>query len=172
MSHINWSTALSILLAIVGIGLLYRGDGGETLSVTGIMLVLGSSLLYALYIVYVNQFKVEMSPIKFTFWVILFGWFSIIGYMLFVGDRLQMLQGTTEWIFAAQLALLPTLLSLYFMNIAIKHIGSTPASILGALEPVTAVIISTFVFSEAFTLRLAVGIVLILSAVILIILKK
>ncbi|WP_274288717.1 DMT family transporter [Prevotella corporis] len=170
--HINWSTALSILLAIVGIGLLYRGDGGETLSVTGIMLVLGSSLLYALYIVYVNQFKVEMSPIKFTFWVILFGWFSIIGYMLFVGDRLQMLQGTTEWIFAAQLALLPTLLSLYFMNIAIKHIGSTPASILGALEPVTAVIISTFVFSEAFTLRLAVGIVLILSAVILIILKK
>jgi drug/metabolite transporter (DMT)-like permease len=58
------------------------------------------------------------------------------------------------------------------MTIAIKNIGSTPSAIMGALEPVTAVVISVSLFHEVFTLRLAIGIVLILSAVILVILRK
>lgn len=57
------------------------------------------------------------------------------------------------------------------MNIAIKNIGSTPSAILGALEPVTAVVIGVTVFDEAFSLRLAIGIALILSAVIIIVAK-
>ena len=92
--------------------------------------------------------------------------------MIFVGDPIVMLDETEEWLYALQLALFPTLLSLYYINISIRSIGSTTSSILGALEPVTAVVISTFVFGEAFTLRLAIGIVMILSAVLLIILKK
>ena len=80
-----------------------------------------------------------------------------------------MLHGAKEWLCATQLALLPTVLSLLLMTIAINNIGPTPSAILGALEPVTAVVIGVTVFGESFTLRLAVGIVLILSAVILII---
>ena len=129
--RITWPTTLAIVLALSGIALLYRGDGGVTLSTTGMLLVLLSSLLYALYIVYVNQFKMALSPEQFT--------------------------------------LLPTVGSLFFINIAIQRIGSTPASILGALEPMTAVLISCTLFGEAFTLRLAVGMALILGAVIIII---
>lgn len=170
--RITWATALSILLAIIGIGLLYRGEGGTTLSLTGILLVLGSSLLYALYIVYVKQFKITMSPVKYTFWITFFGWLTIVGYMVFVGDPLQILDETEEWLYSVQLALFPTLLSLYCMNVSINIIGSTASSILGALEPVTAVAISCLLFGESLTFRLASGIVLILSAVILIILKQ
>lgn len=83
-----------------------------------------------------------------------------------------MLHGAKAWICGFQLALLPTVLSLYFMTIAIKNIGSTPSAIIGALEPVTAVVISCSLFSEVFTFRLFMGIVLILSAVILIILRQ
>lgn len=43
---------------------------------------------------------------------------------------------------------------------------------MGAIEPLTAVAISCCLFGEEFTLRLFCGIVLILSAVILIILRK
>lgn len=42
----------------------------------------------------------------------------------------------------------------------------------GALEPLTAVLIGVFVFGEAFTPLLAVGILLILGAVVLIVLKR
>ena len=167
--HITTITVISLALAIGGIGLLYRGDGQETLSVTGVLLVLGSSLLFAIYIVYAKQFKIKMSPVKSTFWIIFFGWIVIVGYMFFTGDSVQLPRQPIEWGCIVLLALMPTLLSLYFLNISIQSIGSTLSSILGALEPVTAVVISTFVFGELFTVRLAIGIVLILSAVLLII---
>lgn len=73
---------------------------------------------------------------------------------------------------ALQLALLPTVLSLFFMTISINLIGSTPSAIMGALEPVTAVCIGVLIFGEAFSLRLGIGILLILAGVVLIILRK
>lgn len=171
--RVTWRTATAIALAISGIALLYRGggEGGASLSTIGMTLVLLSSLLYALYIVYVSQFKMVMSSEKFTFWVIFFGWMAVVAYMAASGEAPQPLRGT-GWLWAAQLALLPTVLSLFFINIAIKSIGSTPTAIMGALEPVTAVIISCTLFGERFSLRLALGIALILSAVTLIILRK
>lgn len=171
--RITWRTTIAIVLALSGIALLYHGggEGGAVLSTTGMLLVLLSSLLYALYIVYVSQFKMTMSAEKFTFWVVFFGWLAVMVYMAFTREAPQLLHGT-EWIWGFQLALLPTVLSLFFINIAIKNIGSTPTAIMGALEPMTAVLISCTLFGEAFTLRLAVGIVLILSAVTLIILRK
>lgn len=170
--RVTWGTTAAIALALSGIALLYRGDGGEALSTTGIMLVLFSSLLYALYIVYVRQFRIEgMTAEKFTFWVVFFGWIAIMAFMAFTGETPQLLHGA-QWAYALQLALLPTVLSLFFINVAIKSIGSTPTAIMGALEPVTAVAISCSLFGEHFTLRLAAGIVLILSAVTIIILRK
>jgi drug/metabolite transporter (DMT)-like permease len=50
---------------------------------------------------------------------------------------------------------------------AIKSIGSTSAAILGALEPVVAVMVSVLIFHEKFTFNLLIGIILILFGVIL-----
>jgi len=160
--HVSWRTAMSILLATVGIGMLYRGDGHATLNSTGLTLVLLSSLLYAVYIIAIQRWQVEYSAVKFTFWIVFFGLMAIVFFSLVAGERLMWLRTTKEWACAFQLGLLPTVLSLWLMTMAIKHIGSTPSAILGALEPVTAVVIGVLVFSEVFTLRLAMGIVLIL----------
>ncbi len=170
--RVTWPTVLSIALATLGIALLYRGDGNATLSAVGVSLVLLSSLLYALYIIAVNQWTTDYSPVKFTFWIVLGGVISILAFTFASGEPLQWLHSTRQWACAAQLALVPTVLSLFFMNIAIKNIGSTPSAIMGALEPVTAVFIGCLVFSESFSMRLAVGILLILTAVILIIVVR
>jgi hypothetical protein len=58
------------------------------------------------------------------------------------------------------------------MTIAVHEVGATPTAVLGALEPLTAVAIGATVFGEAVTLRLIIGIVLILSAVMLVVLAK
>ena len=109
---------------------------------------------------------------KFTFWIVFFGLLALLVYTLFIGEPLEPLRTPLEWASALQLALLPTVLSLYFINIAIEHIGSTPTAIMGAVEPVTAVCIGVCIFGESFTLRLAIGIVLILFAVILLVLSR
>ena len=67
-------TVFCILLALSGIGLLYKGEGGETLSLVGMLLVILSSLSYAVYIVGVNHSTLKlMSTAKLTFYALLFG---------------------------------------------------------------------------------------------------
>ena len=48
-------TGLCIVLALLGIGLLYKGEDGATLSWIGTLLVMISALAYAIYIVGVNR---------------------------------------------------------------------------------------------------------------------
>lgn len=170
--HITITTTLSILMAMVGIALLYRGEGNITLSTTGLTLVILSSLLYAVYIIAVQRLNNEYSSLKFTFWIVFFGLIAIFIFSKLSNEPLQMLHSTKQWICAAQLALLPTVLSLFFITVAINNIGSTYAAIMGALEPVTAVIIGVGIFGELFTIRLATGIILILGAVMMIVVSK
>lgn len=114
-----------------------------------------------------------MSSIKLTFYVLLFCTLTIMVQSFFDStNHLQLLTTSSMWIFAIMLALVPTVISLVFMVIAVRQIGSTPTAIMGALEPLTAVVIGITIFNEMFTLRLAVGIMMILIAVILIIIGK
>ena len=69
------------------------------------------------------------------------------------------------------LAIIPTVVSMVTMVYSVQYVGSTITSVLGAMEPVTAVVVGIIVFHEAFTFNLGVGIVLIISAVTLIILS-
>ena len=65
--RISLVTVLSISLALCGIALLYRGEGGAVLNTAGVVLVMASSLSYALYIVVVNRASLNMSSVKLTF---------------------------------------------------------------------------------------------------------
>lgn len=166
---VTLATAVSIGLALGGIALLNHTADGSSLSVVGVMLVMVSSLTYAVYIVVVNKSSLRLSSVKLTFYVLLFGAAAILAFTLATGGSVQLLTTPRQWLFAAQLAVLPTVLSLVLMVIAVHDIGSTPTAIMGALEPMTAVAIGVVCFGEAFTVRLAVGIVLILAGVLLII---
>lgn len=167
-------TVLSIVLALSGIGLLYRGDNGDVLNITGVLLVMLSSLTYAVYIIIVNKSPLRMSSIKLTFYVLLIGVLFIIAYS-FIGNgenHIQMLKTPEEWMFGSILALFPTVISLLLMVVAVHEIGSTPTAILGALEPMTAVVVGVMLFNEQLTMRMATGMAMILVAVLFIIAGK
>ncbi len=162
-------TMLCILLAISGIALLYRGGDGATLSLTGTLLVFLSALTYAIYIVGVNHSSLkDVATLTVTFYVLLFG-VGLFLVRILLGDGLTFPTRWYLWGNAVALALFPTAISFLCTTTAIKYIGSTPTAILGALEPVTAVVIGITVFGEAFTLREGVGLVLIVTAVTLVI---
>lgn len=162
-------TALSILLALFGIWLLYRGEGG-TISSVGMAFILSSALAYALYIVAVYKMQLKLPPVTLTFFVMLVGTLIIVVHsFVSPGMRLQVLTTPAQWGWAFMLAVVPTVISLIAMVVAVKRIGSTPTAIMGALEPVTAVVIGVTVFNESFTARIALGMSLILLAVFLII---
>lgn len=170
---ITKTTIFSILLTSVGIFLLYRGDGGVTLNIHGVLVVFLSALLYALYIIGVKNIKAvrHMKPDKLSFYVMLFGLFVYI-YNLKFCTQLQILDSPILWLYAVALALFPTIISLETITVAIKLIGSTTTAILGALEPITAIFFGVVFFKEQLTIRICIGVVLILFGVFLVVLRN
>lgn len=166
------ATGGAILMTVGGIMLLYKGDDGSVLSTFGIVLALLSALAYAIYIVVVNRSALGMSSVKLTFYAMLFCLFTILLWS-FVGDMpLQPLTTPSQWFYASLLGLVPTVISLLCMTMAIHYIGSTPTAVMGALEPVTAVLIGYFIFGEPLTSRLLLGVVVVLAAVLLIVFSR
>ncbi|WP_195289267.1 DMT family transporter [Phocaeicola massiliensis] len=162
-------TMFSIALAFVGISMLCKSPGGQTLSLVGITFVFLSSLSYAIYIVGVNRSSLKDMPIaKLTFYVLLFG-LSVYVVRLQFCTELQVIPTPMLWINAVSLAVFPTVISLVTMTKAIHYIGSTPTAILGALEPVTALFFGVLVFGEQLTPRIILGILMVITGVTLII---
>lgn len=171
--RLTLGTLLSIGLALGGILLLYQGDGNTTLSLTGMILVVISALTYALYIVMLNHSHIRMSSVKITFYALVVCVVcNAVSSLFDPAGGIQPLPTPRAWLYAVELALLPTVISLVMMSVAVKYIGSTPTAIMGALEPLTAVVIGVLVFGEVLTPRIILGIQLILMAVIALVLAK
>ena len=165
--RLRWMTVACIALALAGIGLLYKAGDGSTLSLAGTLLVLLSSLTYAVYIVGANRPLLKnVATLTVTFYVLLFGSTLFVARFLW-GEPLT-LPGGEHWYLwgnLVALAIFPTAISFLCTTSAIQYIGSTPTAILGALEPVTAVFFGIAVFGETLTLRECTGLVLIIVAV-------
>ena len=158
-------TIVCMLLALGGIGLLYKSEDGSTLSLIGTLLVFASSLSYAIYIVGINQTSLKnVATLKVTFYVLIFGLSLFVARLLYSG----VLNTPDQWYLWANLlalAVFPTAISFLCTTGAIQYIGSTPTAILGALEPVTAIFFGIAVFGESLTVRESFGLVMIIVAV-------
>lgn len=158
-------TIVCMLLALGGIGLLYKSEDGSTLSLIGTLLVFASSLSYAIYIVGINQTSLKnVATLKVTFYVLLFGLSLFVARLLYSG----VLNTPDQWYLWANLlalAVFPTAISFLCTTGAIQYISSTPTAILGALEPVTAIFFGIAVFGESLTVRESFGLVMIIVAV-------
>lgn len=165
--HEPFRMSTGICLAIMGAGLfmLMKGDAGSETGMLGVVLVMLSSLTYALYLVMTNVSKVlhGVSTLKMLFYVILFG-SSVFIFALLLGTPFTVPSGIGGWINLAALALIPTVLSLGCTTVAINTIGSTPTAIFGALEPVTAVVLSVVLLGQGITGKEIAGGLLIVAA--------
>lgn len=163
---------MAIALAVAGVFFLSQGDDSGSITFIGIFIVLLSALGYALYLVTVSQLKVgQMKGLRLTFYVFLFG-----TLLLFIGigttGHTQPIPNLHTAGNLVMLAIIPTVISNLALVRAVKCIGSTLTSVLGAMEPVTAVCVGIFMFGEPFTNSVGLGIILIITAVTVIILKR
>ena len=143
------------------------------MNIHGVLVVLLSALFYALYIIGVKNIKAVMyiKPDKLSFYVMLFGLFVYI-YNLKFCTKLQILDTPILWLYAVALALFPTIISLETITVAIKLIGSTTTAILGALEPITAIFFGVIFFQEQLTIRICIGVILILLGVFFVVIRS
>lgn len=163
--HFRASLVVCFLFMTGGLILLMRPSGGEGLSGLGFLLVMVSALTYAIYIVLVNASKAisKIPTTKLLFYVLIFGC-TVFLFKVAIGTEVNVPGRGTGWYNLIALAVIPTVLSLACTSAAIHIIGSTPTAIFGALEPVTAVVLSVVFLDQSITTLEIVGGMLIVVA--------
>ena len=172
-----WNVGLAVALALGGVALLSLAGpqssqqaGAATVSFWGVCLGLLSGLANGLYMIGLQVARVpNLSGLVMTFYIMAFG--SLIAMADgMVRGSLQWLDTGPELVSATLLALVTAVFSNLTLILAIQRIGSTLASVLGVMEPLTAVGVGILVFHEPFTPPLAGGVALITGAVLLVML--
>lgn len=169
----SWKTWVSIFAGVAGAVLLSVKGSGGFIDWKGILLVVASGLCYTLFIVIVNQSKqIKALPnLTLTFYCFLVGsvmLFCLSGF----GLRLNAVPDAVSWLNILGLAILPTAIATITLAAATKSVGATKTSVLGILEPLTAIFVGTLVFHEAFTANVALGVALIIFAILFMILTE
>ena len=166
-------TICAIILSLIGVALLcLRESSTGVSSLLSVFLVLLSGVCYAVYLVLVSTVKRinQQNSQKLTFYVLMFsGAFFMLSALQ--GGGLQIIPSASAGINLLLMATLPTLLSNLALVRSVKNIGSTLTSVLGAMEPLTAIIVGILVFDESLRGLMVVGIILILVSVSLIVLS-
>lgn len=169
---VSISNISAVLLAISGVALLSYGDGAGT-NMIGIIIVIISALSYATYIIAIKKMELgHLGGFKLTFYVLTITSLMFLAKATIFGNGIMEIGTTSNITNIVLLAFIPTVVSNFALVNAIKIVGSTTTSILGALEPMTAVVIGITLFGEPLGAVLVIGILLIISAVTTIVMHK
>lgn len=159
------------LLSLGGVALLSWGGGESTNEVKGVLTVLVTVVTYAAYIVGVNRTRVaRIDSLVLTFYVLLSGSLMFLVYALST-TGIEAIPNKHAMLDVFLLALFPTVLSNFTLVLAVKNIGSTMTSILGSMEPLTAILVGIFHFGETFDFESGIGLSIIVVAVIIVIMQ-
>ena len=166
----------AILASIFGVYLLASGDsivahGGNTK--LGLICSLISAFSFAAYYIVMKQVKADkIEVVKFTTWIMMLSAVYFILCAFFFNGKLTIITDVRSWLNALGLGLWATMVSNITGVKGIRRIGPTMTSILGALQPVTAVILGVLFLGEHLYLRSLIGISIILVAVCIIVLHQ
>ena len=171
---ITLATTISLIVVVVGVAVLSikpknnddKDDFGINYIYIGLFVSLLGALMYALYMIIVNKTKIDASGVKVSFYSMVFASLFFLVKTLILGNSATIPSleiGTHLTLFS----LITTALSVVSLVYAIKYIGSTPTAIMGAVEPVVAVMISVGLFDETLTFSLIAGVIIIISGVLI-----
>lgn len=164
----SWPVWLAIAATFGGVLVMTQGDGTQTINPVGVILSLGSALVYALFIVIINRSKViaSISNSLLTCYTLGVGAVVFLGKIVISGIPVtSCISNGADWLNLIGLALLPTVVSTATLAVASRNIGATKASVLGVFEPITAILVGTLMFGEPLTMNILVGISIAIVAV-------
>lgn len=145
---------ISLSFALVGIiCFMSKGNG----SLFGYFLAIASGLTYAFYLVKMDKTGlVKMNALKLSFYLALFTMLEIFTINLFMQDVVFKMDAIAYGLLLV-LALSASFLATVLLQKGVLLLGSTRASFICLLEPVTSMIVGILFLGEALTLNKGLG---------------
>lgn len=169
----SWINLAAIALSILGVYLMASGDGlkiegGNT--ALGLACSIISAVSFAAYYILMKRTRADkIEVVKFTTWIMIMCAVYFIISGLIVDGGITLVHDGKLWLYILGLALWSTMISNFTGVKAVRRIGPTLTSILGALQPLTAVILGVLFLDEHLGFKSIAGIVLILTAVLMVV---
>lgn len=160
---------LALALAFAGC-VLVSGISGEGITAAGLLVGLGSGLGYGLYSILGTVALRKYSPYTVTTYTFLF---AAIGSWAVCGpaDMVSRFAAAPDlpWLlfFCCLTALVTAVVPFLSYTLGLRTVEASRAGIIATVEPMVATLVGILVFSEPLTLLSALGILLILSAVVI-----
>jgi drug/metabolite transporter (DMT)-like permease len=136
------------------------------ISLIGLALGVGSGFFYALYSIFGKYALVNSNSITVTIYTFVFASLAILPFIDF--EILSLISSFEAWINVLGIGFFSTVLAFTLYTKGLETIESSRASIIATIEPVVASIISFIVFNEKLSTTQYIGIILVITAVLLV----
>ncbi len=162
-----------LFLAVAGCAFATGIIGSKAIRFTPLGIITGllSGLFYGLYSIFGKYVLKKYSSITVTLYTMFFAGLGSF-FMVDIPATAQMVIENSAVLSAVLLALVVTILPYTFYTIGLKYCKATRASILCCIEPMTSAIVGTLVLCQPFSPFQIVGVIMIISAGIIIQIKK
>ncbi len=165
---INLPKLIALLLSICAIVLMTNTSAHG--QIIGVILAVGSGCSYAFYILYLERTPLRDIPVwTFAFWSSLGCLIAAAGLGIST-NTLDVSGATVKGISLLMLMVpLQSVLAVRLFQLGVRYSGSTAASLLSTMEPVTSTILGMLILNEAMDAKKLIGCAAIVLSVILVV---
>jgi drug/metabolite transporter (DMT)-like permease len=165
----------AVVVSYAGIALVVsnQAGGGEQgkLFALGALLIFGSALCYAIYLVASSEMVKRVGSMRFTAYSMLVSTLPALVQFFLLEPMSSLELPGAVWGYAIVLATFSTVLPLFLQAEALNRIGANHFALIGAVGPVSVALTSTLGLGEPFTWVQAIGGLLVISGVVLVSLR-
>lgn len=166
---------LSLALSYAGIALVFSAEArlGDDLGLTalGAMLVFGSAVTYAVYLVAGSRLVLKFGSMRFSAYASLIATGFVIAHFSATRPLQALVVAEEVYLLVAVLAVFSTVLPLWLMAEGLKRIGANQVSLTGCIGPVATMAFAWMFLGEPVSAEQLAGAALVLAGVLIISLK-
>lgn len=166
---------VSLGLSYAGIALVFSAEAqlGESLPLTvwGAMLVFGSAVTYAIYLIAGSRLVHKFGAMRFSAYASLIATGFVMAHFFAIRPVQALIVERPVYLLVAVLAVLATVLPLWLMAEGLKRIGANQVSLVGCIGPLATMAFAWMFLGEVMTPVQLAGAALVLAGVLIITLK-
>ena len=157
---------VALVMAMIGIAVMVEAPHVKALSTIGILIALGTALIYALYLPMIHEAQKELPPLLSSFYLVTGITITFLVTSLLTGG-ISLPATPALWGYLLLLSVVGTVFAFGSLMAGLDILGPVRTSIISTVEPFFTAILGAAILEQGLTLAITVGGLLIAAAVVI-----